>query len=305
MTDEANVTQNQGTTPVAPEANEANTVPEVQTPQGAPAENAEPSVVENNNEQAAPAGDAQGNDVQQPAEPSVDELKAKIKEYEIRDEEERLIREKLGIQDVDQQVYNYMNIDQQIVNQGKQEYLRLCNEYGINADPQQMTKSLETLRQTDPGKAYDFQRKFENLTDEVAGKRQMVQQQTAMYEVNKFQNDYNQLLNASPALTNVMSQYITNYGGQTTDMYGELQGVMDIILPVYQEAFNAGKQYSLEESARKNTTPVQGGIATQNTQVYSGSNGAFTREQIARMTTEEFAKNEAAIRQQMAEGKIL
>lgn len=309
MTEEANVTMGQGATPqAAPAAPEVNTAPETQSqPQEAPAQNtAESSAVDNTNEQATPAGDVQGNDVPQtPAEPSVDELKAKIKEYEIRDEEERLIREKLGIQDIDPQAYNYMNIEQQVINQGKQEYLKLCNDYGVNADPDQMGKSLEALRQTDPAKAYEFQRRFENLTDQVAGKRQMIQQQTAVYEVNKFQNDYSQLLSASPALTNVMSEYIQSYGGNPTNMYGQLQGVMDIILPVYQEAFNAGKQYSMEESARKNTAPVQGGIATANTQVYSAPGGAFTREQIAHMTTEEFAKNEAAIRQQMAEGKIL
>ena len=68
-------------------------------------------------------------------QPTVEELQAKIKEYEVRDEEDRKLRETLGIQDVDQQTFNLMNMDQQIVNVGKQEYIRLCNEYGIDANP--------------------------------------------------------------------------------------------------------------------------------------------------------------------------
>ena len=56
-----------------------------------------------------------------------------------------------------------MNIDQQIVNEGKQVYLRLCNEYGIDANPANIDKSIEELKQTDPAKAYEFQRKFEKL----------------------------------------------------------------------------------------------------------------------------------------------
>ena len=68
-------------------------------------------------------------------QPTIEELQAKISQYELREEEDKMLRERLGIQDVDQQTYNYMNIDQQIVNEGKQVYLRLCNEYGIDANP--------------------------------------------------------------------------------------------------------------------------------------------------------------------------
>ena len=226
-----------------------------------------------------------------------------MKEYELREEEDKMLREQLGIGNVDQQTFNYMNIDQQIVNEGKQVYLRLCNEYGIDANPSKIDASVEALKQSDPAKAYEFQRKFEQLGSEVEYKRQMVQQQNNVYEVNKFEQDYNQLLNASPALTNIMSQYIQTYGNAGGNMYGQLKSVMDIILPAYQEAFNAGKQYALQDKARKDTSSVQGGIATANTQTYS-PNMVFTREQIAKMSPDEFAKYEKDIQRQMIEGKI-
>ena len=235
-------------------------------------------------------------------QPTVEELQAKIKEYEVRDEEDRKLRETLGLQDVDQQTYNLMNIDQQIVNIGKQEYLRLCNEYGVDANPNNIDTSVKALKETNPEKGFEFERRFEQLGNAVVSKRQAVQQQNAAYEVSKFQNDFNQILNASPALTNVMANYIQTYGA-TPNMYNQLHNVMDIILPVYQEAYNAGKQYTLQDKAKNDTSAVQGGIATQSTQTYS-SGQVFTRDQIKRMSPEEFAKYEKVIQQQMMEGKI-
>lgn len=302
---EQEVTNNvEATTQVTTDVvNEANTVAETQTQtesntqevDGAQA-NAGDSYVENSNQEA------QGNE-QQVQQPTIEQLQARLKEYEVRDEEDRQLREKLGLKDVDQQTYNYMNLDQQIVNEGKQVYLQLCNEYGIDANPDKIDESIKKLEETDPRRAYEFQRKFESLGNEVYGKRQAVQQQTAYYEVSKFANDYNQLLNASPAINNVMTQYVETYGA-SNDMYRQLKSVMDVILPVYQEAFEYGKRYSLEDRAKRDTSGVQGGIATANTQTYTPPQGAFTREQIAKMSTEEFAKNEKAIMQQMIEGKL-
>ena len=289
----ANETQ---TTTVAEENTVANQEPQdnVQQEEQPPVEN---SNEESNGEQEG------GNQEEPPKQQSVEELQAKLKEYEVREEEDRMLREQLGIGDVDQRTYNYMNIDQQIVNEGKQVYLRLCNEYGIDANPAKIDVSVEALKQSDPAKAYEFQRKFEQLGNEVEYKRQVVQQQNNVYEVNKFEQDYNQLLNASPALTNIMSQYIQTYGNAGGNMYGQLKSVMDIILPAYQEAFNAGKQYALQDKARKDTSSVQGGIATANTQTYSPGM-VFTREQIAKMSPDEFAKYEKDIQRQMIEGKI-
>lgn len=244
-----------------------------------------------------------GDQTTEQQQPTVEELQAKLKEYEVRDEEDRMIREQLGLEDVDSRTYDFMNIDQQIVNEGKQVYLRLCNEYGIDANPNKIDASVEELKKTDPAKAYEFQRRFEQLGQEVEYKRGMVQQQNSMYEVNKFSNDYGQILNASPALTNIMTQYIENYGG-TSGVYQQLQNVLNTIMPAYQEAFNAGRQFALQDKAKKDTSGVSGGVATANTQTYTSGN-VFTREQIAKMSDAEFAKYEKEIERQMIEGKII
>ena len=292
------------TTTAANETQVATTAPEENTvvsqePQVAPQENSESIPVENSNQEQVEENTTSESTTQQP---TVEELQAKIKEYEVRDEEERKLRETLGLQNVDSQTYNLMNMDQQIVNVGKQEYLKLCNEYGVNADPSKIDASVKALKETDPAKGYEFERRFEQLGNEVVSRRQAVQQQNAYYEVSKFQNEYNQILNASPALNNVMAQYI-QANGPSPNMYSQLHNVMDIILPVYQEAFNAGKTIALQDKAKNDTSGVQGGIATQNTSSYS-SGQVFTRDQIKHMSTEEFAKHEKAIMQQMLEGKI-
>lgn len=266
---------------------------------------------ENSNLESNQVQDQENNDGQQEQQqeqeegdkqPSVEELQAKLQQYELREEEDRKLREKLGIQDVDQQTYNYMNIDQQIVNEGKQVYLRLCNEYGIDANPEKLDASVQELMKTDPAKAYEFQRKFDNLSNEVVARRQEVQVQNAVYEANKFEQEYKQLLDASPALMNIMQQYVQSYGN-AGDIYANLKGVMDVIMPAYQEAFNAGRMYGLSNKARSDTSAVQGGVATAQTNTYQPGQ-VFTREQIRKMSPEEFAKNEKFIQQQMMEGKI-
>ena len=236
-------------------------------------------------------------------QPTVEQLQAKIKEYEVRDEEEAKLKEALGISDIDNQTFSLMNMDQQIVNVGKQEYLKLCNAYGIDANPANIDASVAELKAKDPAKGYEFERKFEQLGNEVVSKRQAVQQQNTYYEVSKFQNDYGKVLEISPAINNVMTQYVQAFAGSGNDMYGQLSNVMGLVLPIYQEAFNAGKAVALQDKAKGDTSGVQGGVATQNTSSYS-SGQYFTREQIKRMTPEEFAKHETAIMQQMREGKI-
>ena len=289
-------------TQVANTANEVNTVEDQTTQVAAPEGNEQPPV-ENSNE-GEQVGNEEGQKVDdQPAQPTIEELQSKLKEYEVREEEDKLLREQLGLGSIDSQTYNYMNIDQQIVNEGKQVYLRLCNEYGIDANPDKIDASVEQLKQSDPAKAYEFQRRFEQLGQEVEYKRHTVQQQNAVYEISKFEQDYSQLLNAAPALNNIMAQYVQAYGANTPNMYGQLKNIMDIILPAYQEAFNAGKQYALQDKAKKDTSGVQGGIATANTQTYNPGT-VFTREQIARMSSDEFAKYEKEIQRQMLEGKI-
>ena len=259
--------------------------------------------VENSNE------DVQGEDTQQNTvdvkkEPTTEELKNRLKEYEVREEEDRLLRQRLGLQDVDSQTFNYMNVEQQIINEGKQQYLKLCTEYGIDANPDRIDQSIEELKKTDPAKGYELIYKFEALGQEVSNRRRYVQQEVNNYEVSKFNNDYNQLLIASPALQHIVASYIQNYSDRG-NMYNQLEGVMNIILPAYQEAFEAGKAYSLQDKARKDTTQVSGGIATSPTTTTYSGDGTFTRDQIKKMSSEEFAKNEVAIRQAMLEGKII
>lgn len=241
---------------------------------------------------------------EQKQEPTVDELKTRLQEYEVREEEDRLLRQKLGLpEDMDSRAYDYMNIEQQIINDGKNRYLRLCTEYGVDADPNRIDKSIEELKASDPAKGYEFIRRLEGLGQEVGYKRQAINQQVSNYEINKFATEYNTLLQASPALNNIVNTYVQTYGG-SGNMYNQLTSVMDIVMPAYQEAFEAGKRYALSDQARKDTSEVQGGVATSPTTASYTSGDTFTRAQISKMSSDDFAKYEKVIRQQMLEGKI-
>ena len=241
---------------------------------------------------------------EQKHEPTVDELKTRLQEYEVREEEDRLLRQKLGLpEDMDSRAYDYMNIEQQIINDGKNRYLRLCTEYGVDADPSKIDKSIEALKASDPAKGYEFIRRLEGLGQEVGYKRQAINQQVSSYEINKFATEYNTLLQASPALNNIVNTYVQTYGG-SGNMYNQLTSVMDIVMPAYQEAFEAGKRYALSDQARKDTSEVQGGVATSPTTASYTSGDTFTRAQISKMSSDDFAKYEKTIRQQMLEGKI-
>lgn len=241
---------------------------------------------------------------EQKQEPTVDELKTRLQEYEVREEEDRLLRQKLGLpEDMDSRAYDYMNIEQQVINDGKNRYLRLCTEYGVDADPSRIDKSIEELKASDPAKGYEFIRRLEGLGQEVGYKRQAINQQVSSYEINKFATEYNTLLQASPALNNIVNTYVQTYGG-SGNMYNQLTSVMDIVMPAYQEAFEAGKRYALSDQARKDTSEVQGGVATSPTTASYTSGDTFTRAQISKMSSDDFAKYEKVIRQQMLEGKI-
>ena len=284
--------------------------PEVQTPTEentqqiqTPAEGQEQDPQQGENSNSEAQGQEQEGQGEQPSPgPTLEELQAEVNQYKLREEEDRMLRERLGLGDVDQQTYNYINMDQQVINEGKQVYLKLCNDYGIDANPDKLDASVQELMKTDPAKAYEFQRKFDMLSEDVINRRQEIQTQNAVYEVNKFEQEYKPILNASPALMNIMQQYVQNYGN-SGNVYAQLKGVMDIVMPAYQEAFNAGRMYGMSNKAKTDTTPVQGGVAAANSSSYQPGQ-VFTREQIRRMSPDEFAKNEKFIQQQMLEGKI-
>ena len=284
--------------------------PEVQTPTEentqqiqTPAEGQEQDPQQGENSNLEAQGQEQEGQGEQPSPgPTLEELQAEVNQYKLREEEDRMLRERLGLGDVDQQTYNYINMDQQVINEGKQVYLKLCNDYGIDANPDKLDASVQELMKTDPAKAYEFQRKFDMLSEDVINRRQEIQTQNAVYEVNKFEQEYKPILNASPALMNIMQQYVQNYGN-SGNVYAQLKGVMDIVMPAYQEAFNAGRMYGMSNKAKTDTTPVQGGVAAANSSSYQPGQ-VFTREQIRRMSPDEFAKNEKFIQQQMLEGKI-
>ena len=278
-------------------------------------------IVENNNADAQPEGQGEQEqsieqqeggeasaDAQEQTDtnkaPTVEELQAKLDEYKVRDEEDKLLKEKLGIQeDVDSQTLSYINLEQQVINQANTQYLGLCNEYGVDADPNKFEISLKSLEESDPRKYYEFVSKYNTLNNVVSTKRQEITKQAEYNDVGKFAKQYEPLLESSPALTTVFTKYISNMQGQG-NMYSNLNEVMSLLLPVYEEAFNIGKTQALKGKAKQDTSVVSGGIATTVNPSHQDGEHIFTRDEIKRLSYDDYSKNEKTIMRQMREGKI-
>ena len=245
----------------------------------------------------APATDTQNTVVDQ------QELDRKLREYEIQQQEQQLLRQRLGIDDSisDEQV-SLINMEQRVVNQGKTAYLDLCNKYGIDSDPARLDANVAELKKIDPAKGYEFERAVERLTDEINGKKAQIAQYQYNNSVNQFAKDYGEILNASPALNNALTQVAqANYNNPY--IYETLKGSMDYLTAIYAEAYQYGQKNRTIEDARKDTSGVQGSI-TKDINQTTPNTRTFTAEDIANMSQDEFEKNYNTIMKMYAEGKI-
>jgi len=235
---------------------------------------------------------------------SVEELQTKVKEYEVREEEQRLLRERLNIpEEVDDTSFDLMTIDGQIVNKGKVAYFNLCNEYGINADPNSVAKSLEDLKQKDPAKGYEFERRIELLNRDVTAQRSQVTEQQYQYSVGKFVEQHKDIIQSSPVIHGLVSDYVQGNYGKSENIYGELNELISIASAVMREGIEIGQKYALQSKAKSDTSGVEGGLATAITSTHT-SGKIFTRGEIDRMSLAEYTKYEPQIKEQASKGLI-
>ncbi len=100
MTEEAITNTVANETPQVNIPAEENTVVN-QEPQGNVQQNEQQPTVENSNQEGNVESNVQkedgGNQAEPPKQQSVEELQAKLKEYELREEEDKMLREQLGI----------------------------------------------------------------------------------------------------------------------------------------------------------------------------------------------------------------
>lgn len=232
-----------------------------------------------------------------------EELARKLKEYELKEQEQEALKRRLGLDDsYDNDEANLINMEQAIINRGKRQYLDLCTKYGVDANPDTIEQTVQNLKATDPAKGFQLERDIENLSYRVNAQKNEIVNYQYQNSLNKFYNENIELLQASPELSNVLGIVAQqNYGNP--NVYEELNGTLNYLSRIYSEAFAYGQKYSSMEKAKKDTSGVEGSITNDVNQI-TRSDKTYTREQIANMSQDEFEKDYDNIMRLYYTGKI-
>lgn len=238
----------------------------------------------------------------EPTKPTTEELEQRLKEYELREEERKNIAKRLGVDDNEADILNLNSIEAQVENKANAVFVRMCSDYGVDANPANLQASLEQLKANDPAKYYDFVDKAKGINAELQQQKAQIANATFTYNVNKYVQENQQLIDNIPAFKKIVSDYcVANQGSPY--IYNDLNNIREMALGLIRSGIEIGQASALQQKAKTDTTAVSGGVAVNQTPVYT-SDKVWTRAEIDRMSTDEFAKHEKAIMQAYAEGKI-
>ena len=234
-----------------------------------------------------------------------EELDRRLREYELDKTEREALRNRLGLnENLSQEDVEYISLEQQVTNRGKMAYLDLCNAYGVDSDPRRIDDSLAKLKATDPAKGYEFQRHLENLTQDVTAQKQNIMFHKSEAGAQKFFTEYGQVLQSSPMLAQTLSQvYQANRGNP--NIYNQLKLTIDSLANVYREAYNYGRSFNAMNTAKTDTSGVEGSITETVNQTAKNSPRKYTRADIKNMSQAEFERRHDEIMRMYANGEIV
>lgn len=232
-------------------------------------------------------------------EPKVsDEIQKKLDrlaEYEVKEKELTDLKGRLGINDnvPDTQVFSAQQQLAIVENQAQQEYIRLCNEYGVDYRPDKIDASGKELLEKDPQRFYELRYKLEGLNNQIEAKRNEVnnfvqQREFALaYEKNK------QVLEASPAISRAVKRYVDSGTIDARDV----DEIVSVGLDIAKEAFEMGRQAALNEKAQVKPAQVLNNntISQQSQSTPPASDKTFTLEDIANMDVETYKAHQKEI----------
>jgi hypothetical protein len=231
-------------------------------------------------------------------EPKVsDEIQKKLDrlaEYEIKEKELNDLKGRLGVQDnvPDNQVFSAQQQLAIVENQAQQEYIRLCNEYGVDYRPDKIDASGKELKEKDPAAFYELRYKLEGLNNQIEAKRHEVETFIQQKEFNAAFERNKQVLETSPAISKVVKEYVD--AGLSPS---EIDRVVASGLSIAQEAYEMGRQAALNEKAQVKPAQVLNNNTisqqTQSTPVVE--NKPFTLEDVANMDVETYKKHQKEI----------
>lgn len=294
--------------------------PQVNTEPVAPVENAAPQqtpVVEENVSQAEPTENkAETGTVEQVVDdkptdvPNATEdiaaLKKQLEEYRLRDEEVKQLADRLGTNQVqDMQLFEAQKQLDIIDNQAQQQYIALCNQYGVDYRPDKIEASANELKANNPQAFYELQNKIEKLDNAITSKRNEVNNFVRNREIDLSINKYNKILNASPMLSQQLNTYLNT--APLDNVSQQIDTFMQMAQAIQMEAFEYGKLYAQQQATQTPVNPVDtlNGSVMATNQAYAATQPkVWTRQEIANMSQAEFEKYEKDIDLAIKEGRL-
>lgn len=178
-----------------------------------------------------------------------DEIQKKLDrlaEYELKDKELTDLRSRLGIQDTipDNQVFNAQQQLAIVENQAQQEYIRLCNEYGVDYRPDKMGASGKELQEKNPKAFYELCYKLEGLNSQIEAKRAEVENFVRQRDIQSAMTRNQQILKTSPVVNSIVNHYLQE--GATG---ADIDNIVKFSNQIMNEAFEMGRQFALNEKA--------------------------------------------------------
>ena len=226
-----------------------------------------------------------------------DEIQKKLDrlaEYEVKEKELNDLKGRLGVKETiqDNQVFSAQQQLAIVENQAQQEYIRLCNQYGVDYRPDKIDASGKELLEKDPRAFYELRYQLDGLNNQIEAKRQEVETFIHQREMNAAFARNKQVFDASPAISRVVKQYM-DAGVSASD----IDGIVQSGLSIAQEAYEMGRQAALNEKAQVKPAQVLNNNTisqqTQSTPVVE--NKPFTLADIEKMDIATYKAHEKEI----------
>ena len=246
-----------------------------------------------------PEGNVTPTENQNPVEGKLevsDEIQKKLDrlaEYELKDKELNDLKGRLGVQDTikDNQVFSAQQQLAIVENQAQQEYIRLCNEYGVDYRPEKIDASGKELLEKNPQAFYELRYKLETLNNQVEARRTEVNNFIQQRDINTAIARNKQVFDVSPATRNVVQHYIQQ-GASGTD----IDEIVNFTKAIQQEAFEMGRQYAMQEKAKVNPAKVLNNTTiSQQAQSTPTQTPRFTLADVANMDAATYKAHQAEI----------
>lgn len=227
----------------------------------------------------------------------------KLKEYEVKENELNELKQRLGTNT--QQDNLIFGAQQELIkleNQAQQEYIRLCNKYGVDYRPEHIDKSSQELQEKDPKAFYELRYELNELCKDVDTKRNQVNTFIEQRDIGLALERNKQVFEASPAIKQVVNTLIQEGGVDGA----QIDNIVNYGMMVAREAFEMGRQIAQAQPVKQTVEPSQ--VLNNNVITQKAITGlpteTLTLADVEKMDVATYAKNAALIDKLYAEGRL-